>query len=311
MNWFWLPSSPLHITNYYEGGSDIAWQHWYVWQKPQWKSMASIFVQWAWWGWWSWVIWANSAAWWGGGWGWWACVSLWIPLSALPDVLYISCWNPKTGAWLASYVAITPAQTIVNGNILAMAWGWWAWWNASVWTWWSAGAAWGAWTSTTMPLWWMFITAWVNAWAVWIAWWAAITWAALSAPQAATGQRTTWWTGGWWLPAAAAVWTNWWQITWTGIFPTIAGSAWGSTATTPPLNGTGWIRDFMKWLLFNYWGTWWGSTHWSATGAWLVQANGWNWAPWCGWWWMGWALTGSTPGTLSKWWAGFVLITCY
>lgn len=307
---FWnIPfSSPQYQYDEYIGTNTAAWVNWIAWNKPMGKAMCQILLIGAggWGG--SWVVGANStAAWGGGGWSGWQTVVT-IPLALLPDTLYISLAGAKTGAGVASYVSIYPNTTA--NHTLAIANGWWAWGNASGATAGAAGAAGAIATNATMPRWWAFGLA--------LAWQAGIIGGTTVAGGALT-QPLTWllvsggtgWAG---LPAAAATWLAGWAITAIAApspFSWLAGGLWTAVATTPPWRWQDGFGDYLRGLKNWLWGTWWGSTHWSATGAGLVQASGWNGAIGCGGGGMWGALTGSTAWTLSLGWPWYCQIICF
>lgn len=303
MDNLFFPTSPLFRKYEFFWNSTSAWQDWQVWRKPMGKSMLRILCI-GWWGWWgSWVIGANSTAA-GGGWGGASGITnVTIPLNLIPNILYISVAAAKTGAWVASYVSIHPSTTA--NHVIAIANGWGAWGNASGAT---AGAAWWAGavaTSSVMPLGWSFATAIVGQSG--IIWWT--TGAAGALTLSVNWNLTSWGTWGAGLGAAGVAWTKggvitaiaapsefYWNPAWVG------GSAW----TTPPTNWLDWYEMKPQGFMYFVWWTWWGSTHWTATGAWLVQASGWNGAIWCGGGGMWGALTGSTPWALSYGWPWYV-----
>lgn len=307
---FWtLPTtSPRFTRDEFIGTNTTAWQQWISWQKPVGKSMIQILLIWAggWGG--SWVVGANSTA--AGGWWWWSGwqTRVLMPLALLPDTLYISLAGAKTGSWVASYVSVFPNTTA--NHTVAIANGWGAWGNASGATAGAAGAAGAIATAWTMPIWFNFAT--VLAWQAGIIGWVAVAGANLTLPV--TGLLVTGWTGGGGLPAAAAVGTNWGAFTVPAsptIFMAQPAGIWGSAATTPPTNWSDWFWNFAMWLTYWYWGTWGGSTHWSATTTGLVQASWGNGAIGCGGGWMGGALTGSSAWALSRGWPWFCQIICF
>lgn len=301
--WFWENWTQ---TRSYIGNSIAAWSSWLIREKPRRAKMVQIFLLWQWWTWWQWVIWGNSvSAWWGGWWSW-AQTIVNIPAFMLPNRLYISCWCATSWAWIASYVSIKPS-TVWN-LVVAVAWWWWQWGNGTAWTWGLAWASWTAWTAASMCFW----RPWDQVlWGVsWQAWWTSVSTASIAFPT--TWLRVSGWVGWWGLPAAATVWTNWGSVNYlsTTFFSNPPLAIWWTSATNPPENGINWTIFQEAWILFT-WGGWWGSTHWSATGAWLVQSQWWKWAYWCGSWWNGWALTGSTSAAQVQWWQWFCLISVW
>lgn len=307
-DFFGLPTSQLFHTQEFFWTASTAWTSWQIWKKPLGKSMAHIFMLGGWGGGWSGVVGANSTA--AGGWGGWSGsqTRVVMPLSLLPDNLYISVWASKTGAGIASYVSIYPSTTA--NHTVGIANGWWAWGNAAGATAGAAGAAGAIWTAGTMPVWFNF--AQVLAWQAGIIGGVAVAGAALTLPV--TGLLVTGGTGGAWLPAAAASGLAWWAFTVPASPTPFPAHAWGTgtaVATTPPWVGTNGYWKFANGLFYYYGGTGGGSTHGTATTTGLVQASGGNGIIWSGGGGMWGALTGSTAWALSYGGAWYVLITCF
>lgn len=307
---FWtIPfSSPKYQYDEYIGTNTAAWVNWIAWNKPIGKSMCQILLIGAggWGG--SWVVGANSTAAWGGGWGsgWQTVVT--IPLSLLPNTLYISVAGAKTGAGVASYVSIFPTTTA--NHTLAIANGGSAGGNASGATAGAAGTAGAIATNATMPRWWAFGLA--IAWQAGIIGWVAVAGGALTQPL--TGLLVSGWTGGAGLPWAWASGLAGWAITAIAAPSVFIGNAWWlgtAVATTPPWRWSDWFWDYLGGLKNWIGGTGWGSTHWTATGGGLVQASGWNGAIGCGGGGMWGALTGSSAWTLSLGWPWYCQIICF
>ena len=229
-----------------------------------------------------------------------------MPLSLLPPRLYISVPYGAAAAGLATYVS-TQQSTVAN-YVVAIANGGGVGGNASGATAGTAGAGGSAATAATMPIGWPF--------AVVIGGMNGQAGSSLNTQTSlpTSGIRVTGGPGGASLGASGAagvVGGSFFLPAAPTPFLAHPGGAGGSTATTPPGNGTNGFTLTTDLGAYYYAGTGGGATHGSATGAGLVQAAGGNGGIGSGGGGMGGALTGSTAATVSRGGSGLVIITCY
>jgi hypothetical protein len=273
----------------------------FKWVKPRGKSMAYIVLIGAGGNGGNGVIGANSLAGGGGGGASGGVTSVRIPLSVIPDTLDINLSIVGD-----SYINI-PSGTDSSENRLVYAAKGGNGGNASGATAGAAGTAGLAVNAGFMPRGWQWL---VNTISGQNGGAGGGTGAAGAFSIPTTGLIVTGGTGGGGLPAAAGVGTQGGAITGAGALPTVTQSTGGSTATTPPRNGSdGFIP--VQGLTYFYGGTGGGSTHGSATGAGLVQSSGGKGAIGCGGGGSGGALTGSTSGTAGLGGPSCCIITCW
>lgn len=304
-----LAANPISERVEFFGNTVAVGVTWQIWNKPKGKTVAYIMAFGSGGGGGTGVVGLNSASAGGGGGGSSGQTSLILPLTMLPDILYISAPIGGTGAGIATYVSIHPSTTanhvvcIANGGGVGG--------NAAAGTGGAAGAAGAIATNATMPLGWGYSNL-ALAGQAGIIGGAAIAGAALTLPL--TGLLTTGGTGGGGLPAAAAVGTAGGSFTVPAApspYPPQPGGTGGTAGTTPPtLGSNGWM--VMNNLFYSYGGTGGGSTHGTATGAGAVQAKGGDGANMgAGGGGMGGALTGSVAAVQSKGGSGYVSIICW
>lgn len=309
MDAYGLPVSPQFDRSVFNGTAQTAGTSWQTYIIPSGKSMLSIFMLGGGGGGGSGVVGANSTAAGGGGGGSGGQTIIEIPTALLPQRLYVSVGQAKTGAGIASYVSTFPGIATSN-HVVGIANGGGAGGNGAGATAGAAGAAGAIATNATMPLGW----AWSKlalAGQAGIIGGTTVAGGALAYPT--TGLRCTGGVGGGGLPAAATTGTAGGAITaiaTPSFFIGAAGGAAQATATSPANPGT---HGFMiqEAGFFFQGGTGGGSTHGTATGGGLVQAPGGNGAIGSGGGGMGGALTGSTAASLSYGGPGIVIITAY
>ena len=305
-----LPTSPHLEVMTFTGNTVTAGGAWQTWTKPVGKSFVSILAIGGGGGGGAGAIGANSTAAGGGGGGGGAMTIVEMPLALLPNRLYISVSNAKTGAGVASYVSTQPNTTA--NHVLVLAQGGGAGGSASGATAGTAGSAGSIATAVTMPLGWAFSKRVIIGHAG-TAGGVAVNAANLTVP--ATGVRVTGGTGGGGLPAAAVAGTNGGSfnaVTAPSIYPLQAGGQGSAIDTNEPASGQSGFRiDAGVGGYAFYGGTGGASTHGTATGTGLVQAEGGNGGVGSGGGGSGGALTGSAPTTLSYGGSGLVVITCY
>lgn len=288
---------------------------WETWVKPRGKSMCSILLIGNGGNGGTGVIGANSVSAGGGGGGSGSMTSITIPISLLPDQLYISLNGGSNAAsGLANYVAIAPPLLAGGGaananNTFVIAGGGGRGGNGTAGTAGTAGAVGAVATASMMPLGWQ----WANialAGQAGGAGGGAVAGVGITLSLAQTGVIVMGGTGGAGLPAAAAAGLAGGAIAGSGVFPTIAGGLGTAVATTPPTNGSPGCKPFQN---LGYWmgGTGGGSTHGTALTTGLVQSSGGDGALGCGGGGMGGALTGSTAGAVGKGGPAFCMITCW
>jgi hypothetical protein len=310
---FHLPSaSGASDVQIFLGNNTAEGTDWITWQKPRGKSMIHILLAGKGANGGSGVVGANSTAAGGGGGGSGGQVSLIMPLSMLPDLLYLSLMGVCTGNQLRSFITIAPKLTAGAGapaanDTLMMAYGGTVGGNAAGATAGAAGAAGAISTVGLMPIGFAFCDV-VLAGQAGIIGGTTVAGAALTLPL--TGLIVTGGTGGGGLPAAAAVGTTGGSFTVAGSFPLHASPASVATATVPPGPGASGYQPIPK-LAYFYGGLGSGSTHGTATGAGLVQAPGGNGGPGCGGGGMGGALTGSAVAAVSQGGQAIAIITCW
>ena len=289
---------------YFEGNSSTAAGSWVTWTKPRGKSMINIVIVGKGGSGGTGVIGANSTAAGGGGGGSGGQTNVTMPLALLPDIIFLSLAGISATTTLASYVSIAP--NAVGNNVIALANGGGNGGNAAGATAGAAGAAAGVATSLNMAF--GFNFAQVLAGQPGII--GGTTGTSTAVVIGTSGLMVTGGSGGAGLGTAGTAGAAAGGLTGAGVFPSITGSAGGSTATTPPGNGSSGFRPVQN-MLFGLGGTGGGATHGTATGAGLVQSSGGNGAPGCGGGGMGGALTGSTAGVVGQGGPAFCIITVW
>ncbi len=303
-----LPRNSLADQQFFFTNNSITTTLWQVWRKRPGISMVSVFCLGPGGGGGNGAVGANSTAAGGGGGG--SGGQTYVEISAwlLPEILYISVpTGGTTGATpQATFVSFTPDPfSFVDMLVIAQQGG--SGGNASGATAGAAGLTAGAASNSTMS---RGYGGFVQVWAGQAGIIGGTTGAAGALSLVTTGLRVTGGTGGAGLGAAAAAGTAGGGIGGAGILPTITGAAGGSSATTPPANGSNGIPLIGPYAYF-YGGTGGGSTHGSATGAGLVQSKGGDGAYGCGGGGSGGALTASTAGAGGKGGDGLVIITSW
>lgn len=294
------------------GASTAAGNDWQTWQKPRGKAMCDILLIGKGGNGGAGVIGLNSTAAGGGGGGSGGQTRITMPLSLLPDALFLSLAGLSATTTLASYIAISPKLTAGAGapianDTLMIANGGGNGGNATGATAGTAGAAGAVATVATMPLGWQFSTL-ALAGQAGIA--GGTTGAAGALTLPLTGLLVTGGTGGAGLGAAGVAGTAGGAFTAAGQFPAHAGGTGAAAATTPPGDGTGGYQPISK-LGYWYGGTGGGSTHGTATGAGLRQAWGAPGSYGCGGGGGGGALTGSAAGQVGMGGPSICIITCW
>lgn len=286
----------------FSGMGSSAGECWQTWQKPRGKKMCQILLVGRGGNGGTGVIGANSAAAGGGGGASGGQSGITLPLSFLPDTLYLTLAGVSTNTAVHSYICLAPKLTAGPGQPIAndtliMANGGSNGGNASAGTAGTAGTAAPAATAAGMPLGYMFRTTGnsVIAGQAGAVGGAAVGGGNITLPT--DGLFVTGGGGGAGLPAAATNGGNGGVILAAGVFLGLGNALGGNAATTPPMNGPSGLRPIPN-MLYGYGGCGAGATHGSATGAGLVQASGGDGAPGCGGGGMGGALTGSTPGRI-------------
>lgn len=282
-------------------GASTAWK---TWLKPRGKTMCNIFLLGRGGNGGTGVVGANSTAAGGGGGGSSGMTLVTMPMTMLPDVLFLYIPGVTAAASLGAFVSIYPDATA--NNCIAYAIGGANGGNASGATAGTAGNGGPTASAGTMPIGWNFAKAIPGQNGVA----GGTTGAAGALTLPVTGLLVTGGTGGAGLGAAGSVGTAGGDFTAAGAFPTHKGGIGGSAATTPPQNGTSGYQPIPK-LGYWYGGTGGGSTHGSASGAGLVQASGGHGAFGCGGGGSGGALTGSTAGQVGMGGPGLCIITCW
>lgn len=285
--------------------SNLDGTSWATWQKRRGVSMVGIYAWGGGGGGGNGVVGANSTAAGGGGGGSAGQTILVIPAIFLPKRLYVQVGvgGAQGAAGVASRVNIHPDVSSGNNNLL------WAGMgqpgnNASGATAGTGGA--GA-SAITIP---NMLIAGLGNW-VSIAGMAGTsggtTGAATTVLLPTSGLMVMGGSGGGGLPAAAATGSAGGALSGSGIFPSITGAAGGSSATTPPANGSNGYKLIADLMAF-YPGLGGGSSHGSASGAGLVGGMGGQGGMGCGGGGGGGALTGSTQGLGGKGGDGLVII---
>ena len=306
---FHLPTSTGDAEVFeFRGTAATTGTGWITWCKPRGKTMANILLLGPGGNGGTGVVGANSTAAGGGGGASGNQVSITIPITFLPDLLFLSIPQAGVGGGAISYVSVMPNTT--TNHLLAMSTGGGNGGNASGATAGAAGAAASVNTISQCPLA-ALGQSYFLAGQAGIIGGTTVAGAALTLPL--TGLIVTGGTGGAGLPASAAAGLADGAFTvpaQPSVFPAHQGGLGTSTATVPPGAGERGFTYFNG-LRYFYGGTGGGSTHGSATGGGLVQASGGDGAPGCGGGGMGGALTASTAGVVGKGGEGYCLITCW
>lgn len=290
----------------FKGNSVTAGGEWQIWNKPSGKTMLNIFMVGKGGNGGTGVVGAASTAAGGGGGGSGGQTSLNIPLSLLPDRLFLSLAGQSSTTTLASYISIFPNTTA--NNTLAYASGGANGGNASGATAGAAGAAGAIATAALMPLGFAF----ANVLAGQAGIIGGTTGASTALTLPVTGLVITGGTGGAGLGAAASTGNSAGAFTVAGIFaenPQPGGAASGSQTVAPGKGSAGRIVIYP--FGYMYGGTGGASTGGAATGGGLVQAHGGDGAWGCGGGGMGGAFTGSTAAVFSKGGPALAILTCW
>jgi hypothetical protein len=291
----------------FTGNSVTAGGEWQTWNKPSGKSMLHILLIGKGGNGGTGVVGAVSTAAGGGGGGSGGQTSLTIPLSLVPDRLFLSLAGQSSTTTLASYITVFP-NTVAN-NTLAYAAGGGNGGNAAGATAGAVGAAASAATAALMPLGFAFTKLVLGGQAGIIG---GTTGASAALTLPVTGLIVTGGTGGAGLGATALPGANAGGFTTAGIFTENPqpGGLGGTTATTNPTRGSD-GRIVLFPYGYMYGGTGGGATHGSATAGGNTQAAGGNGAWGCGGGGMGGAFTGSTAAVFSKGGPALAILTCW
>lgn len=294
------------------GNSQTGGASWQVWDKPRGKSMINIQLTgkggngglg---------VVGAVSLAAGGGGGGSGGQTSITMPLSLLPDQLFLSLGGQSQNVSLTSYVCVgAPATASPFNNVLITAFAGGNGGNALGATPGTVGAAAINASAANMPLGWKFIDSTPLAGQAGVIGAATGAGATLTIPT--TGLTITGGTGGAGLGITGSSGSIGGIITGNGIFPTITPSPGGQGTTAPPSDGVNGLQPIEK-LFYFYGGTGGGSTHGSATGAGLFASVGGFGGYGCGGGGNGGAFTGTTPratGDVGLGGPAYCIITCW
>jgi hypothetical protein len=310
MNAFGLPGSPGYDVQVFTGEGTATTSGWQIWRKPQGRSACNIFLVGSGGNGGNGVVGANSTAGGGGGGASGSQVILNIPLSFLPNLLYLNLLGGSSNGTDAapSSIAIQPDATLAHNIAFANNGGFGG--NASAGTGGAAGVAGSIPTVAQMRLGWAFLSLALvgqNG----IIGGAAVSGGPLTLP--ATGLRVTGGTGGGGLPAAAAAGTSggsFAAITAPSLYPVHIGGAGSATATNPAENGSNGYEVTQIGRMF-YGGTGGASTHGTATGGGLVGSRGGIGGYGCGGGGGGGALTTSSQGLGGIGGPALAIITCW
>lgn len=297
-------------VQFFVGNNITAGAGWQVWRKPKGMARCSMLL----------IgkganggagaIGLNSTAAAGGGGGSGGQTEITMPMSAVPNILYIQLPGVGSASAAIAYVAAqlnNAANTVpVANSIFCQANGGAVGGNAAGATAGAAGAGAAIATAANMPL--------GSQWASFTAGQAGIIGGAavaggnLTVP--ATSLRVTGGAGGGGLPATAVAGVAGGGITGAGILPSMAGGLLTAVATTPGGPGQSGYRPVQDFIYF-LGGTGGASTHGSATGGGLVQADGGDGQFGCGGGGSGGALTGSAAGRVGLGGAAWLQISCW
>ena len=301
-----IPNNALKVFTF-NGTSPLNAANFIAWQKPRGMTMLHILLIGAGGTGGTGVIGANSTGAGGGGGGSGAQASLLIPLSLLPDTLYLSMISESTATGsFASTISIYPDNLANNRLLIARGGGIGG--NGAGATAGAAGAAAAIPTIAECPLAGLGICNFIAGQAGIIG---GTTVAGANLTRPVTGLVVTGGTGGGGLPAAAATGTNGGGFVATGYpFPPMSGGVGSATATAPADRGRNGAAMFNGLTYFDG-GTGGASTHGTATGAGLVQSSGGSGAFGCGGGGCGGALTGSTAGKAGRGGPSFARFICW
>jgi len=266
-----IPESVADIQ-VFTGNSPTAGAVWQTWVKPRGKTMCSIWM----------VgkggnggngaVGAVSAAAGGGGGGSGGIITLLIPMSALPNILYLSLAGQSATTTLASYITTYPS--VVVNHTIAIANGGGNGGNASAGTGGTAGGAGAASAVGSMPLGWPFKQHTPVASAQGVAGAAGAS-AVYTAAQLIVGTTVFGGTGGAGVPAAGAVGNINAGYAAVGSFPAHTYVNTATAATLPGTPGPDGILPIPG-MRIAFGGLGGGSSHGSATGAGLFGGKGGN-----------------------------------
>jgi hypothetical protein len=300
-----LPHLPKTKRNDIQTFTGMGIGQYEIWSKPRGVTMAMIICQGPGGNGGNGAIGANSAAAGGGGGGSGARANLLIPVTFLPEIMYISAPVPGQDTFIAIGYPTTAANNLLlrcaaggNGG------------NAAAATAGAAGAAGGLPAIGSNALAGLGTYTFLAGQAGIIGG-VAVAGGNLTLP--ATGLPVTGGTGGGGLPAAAATGTNGGSFVvpaQPNLYPAQSGGVGSATATSPAANGSHGFNTFNG-LAFAYGGTGGASTHGTATGAGLRQSIGGDGGWGCGGGGSGGALTASVAGLGGRGGNGFVTIICW
>jgi hypothetical protein len=300
---------------YLEGSVSTLGTDWQTWEKPRGKTMIDILLVGSGGNGGAGAIGAASTAAGGGGGGSGGQTRLTMPLTALPDRLYLSLASaPAVTSYISIGIKLTAGAGIPTSNeILITATGGVSGGNAAGGTAGALGTAGGVATVGNMPLGWAFTTTFPSTVTA-LAGQAGIIGATTAAGGALTlpltGLLVTGGAGGAGVGNAASTGSAGGALTGAGVFPTIPGGTAAGSQTARPGNGGNGGR-YIPGLIYGRGGAGGGSTGGNSTGAGLVQASGGNGAPGCGGGGSGGAFTGSVAGVVGRGGPAFCLITVW
>jgi hypothetical protein len=288
------------------GTSTTAGGSWQTWMKPRGKTMCCIHLTGKGGNGGNGAVGANSTAAGGGGGGSGATTSIIMPLTLLPDILYLSLAGQSATTTLASYITTYPS--VVANHTLVYAAGGGNGGNGSAGTVGTAGTAGTVAAATNMPLGWMFKNTAIAGAAGMVGHIGASI--VYTAANLTGGMLVFGGTGGCGVPATATAGTAALGYAAVGSFPAVAGVNLATTATVPGTAGPNAVMPVagLRYILGGVGG---GSSHGSATTTGLFGGTGGNGLWGSGGGGGGGCLTGGVAGVGGQGGIAVAIITCW